>query len=841
MASISSTGSSTSSILSSLSSGRVTGLMSGLDTDTLVENMTLSTRTKIAKLQQQQQKTTWKMEAYRSISSKLISFQNKYTSYTSSTNLRSASFYSKTQITATGNSEYSKYVKAVGNGEKLGTATIAGVKQLAQKTSYTSAMGSVSTKDFTSGTINAGENVELSKLAGQNITLKYGTQTVSLTLSKDADYSSKEDVEKALADALKDAGYDEKIKMTFNDAGNLEIDYASESVAAAGNTIEVKSVGNAFGELFGIEKGDKATGKGTKITGDKTVTDTDIKSCVGVSNLAETLAGKSLTFSYNGKSTTVTFGTEAELNADADVMTNVKNQLQEQLNAAYGSGRVTVDWKDNKLSFSTTYPDGTADDTSTLSLSGGDSEAIKALSMTSGMSNRLNTSAALKDSGMKFQNTDGLENFAETDYTIRIKDCISGQIYEISETTDGKKFDENTTMEEIMKAINASDAKVQVSYLSTSDQFSLTSTQEGASGDFAIISNEDDSDNLGTAIFGTSIKGMNAADNGKDAEGKDAYSVTKGQDAIIYVDYDGEGGADPVEMRRSSNSFDLNGVTVTVSGVFNMKDVLDENGNVVGTELDKDAEDVSFEAKADVEKITNAFKEMIEAYNEIVELSNTMVSEKPDRDYAPLTDEQREEMSDSEIENWETKAKAGMLFNDSDLRNFTSEIRFLFEGDAQMIQSLEDMGITSASSYSDHGKIIFDEEKFKSALETNLDGVKEMFTATEQTKVDENGNTVVVKSGGIMNQIKDVFDKYAAIDTATKGIFVQMAGATESPLSMLDNFLQDQLDSLADRIETLQDKLEDEAERYYEKFSNLEVYINNMNSQSSWLYSETSS
>lgn len=840
MASISSTGSSTSSILSSLSSGRVTGLMSGLDTDTLVENMTLSTRTKIAKLQQQQQKTTWKMEAYRSISSKLISFQNKYTSYTSSTNLRSASFYSKTQITATGNSEYSKYVKAVGNGEKLGTATIAGVKQLAQKTSYTSAMGSVSTKDFTSGTINAGENVELSKLAGQNITLKYGTQSVSLTLSKDADYSSKEDVEKVLADALKDAGYEDKIKMTFN-GDKLEIDYASESVAGTGNTIEVKSVGNAFGELFGIEKGDKATGKGTKITGDKTVTDADIKNCVGVSNLAETLAGKSLTFSYNGKSTTVTFGTEAELNADADVMTNVKNQLQEQLNAAYGSGRVTVDWKDNKLSFSTTYPDGTADDTSTLSLSGGDSEAIKALGMTSGMSNRLNTSAALKDSGMKFQNADGLDNFAETDYTVRIKDCISGQIYEISETTDGKKFDENTTMEEIMKAINASDAKVQVSYLSTSDQFSITSTQEGASGDFAIISNEDGKDNLGTAIFGTSIKGMNAADNGKDAEGKDAYSVTKGQDAIIYVDYDGEGGADPVEMRRSSNSFDLNGVTVTVSGVFNMKDVLDENGNVVGTELDKDAEDVSFEAKADVEKITNAFKEMIEAYNEIVELSNTMVSEKPDRDYAPLTDEQREEMSDSEIENWETKAKAGMLFNDSDLRNFTSEIRFLFEGDAQMIQSLEDMGITSASSYSDHGKIIFDEEKFKSALETNLDGVKEMFTATEQTKVDENGKTVVVKSGGIMNQIKDVFDKYAAIDTATKGIFVQMAGATESPLSMLDNFLQDQLDSLADRIETLQDKLEDEAERYYEKFSNLEVYINNMNSQSSWLYSETSS
>lgn len=891
MASISSTGSSTSSILSSMSSGRLTGLVSGLDTDSLVESMTASTRSKIAKIQQQQQMATWKMEAYRSVSSKLIAFQNKYTSYTSSTNLRSPSFYSKSLITTAGNSEYSKYVKATGNGEKLGTATIAGVKQLAQKTSYVSKQGSVSNGDFVSEAIDASAKVETSKLAGQNITLKYGTQTISLTLSKEADYNSKANVESALADALKEAGYDDKIKMTFNSDGQLEIDYASEEIAGTGNTIEVTKVGNAFSELFGIEKGDKATGKGTKITGDNKLTDSSITSAVGISEMAETLAGKSLTFSYNGKSTTITFGSVDELNSGSDVMKNVQSQIQEQMDKAYGSGRVTVDWDGKNLSFRTTYPtdsdgDGKkdADTTSTLSLSSGDADALKALGLKSGMSNRLNTTAALKDSGINFQNKNGLDNFAEKDYTIRIKDCVSGKIHEISETIDGKKFDANTSMEDIMKAINASDAQVQVSYLSTSDQFTLTSTQEGASGDFAIIQNDDNGENLGTAIFGTSIKGMSDAANGKDAEGNDAYSVAKGQDAIIYVDYDGEGGADPVEMSRSSNSFDLNGVTISVSGVFNMKEqavqvqqmqqktnengnpVVDENGNpvmegvvdengkpvmvdkkdangntVMETVLDKDAEDVTFEAKADVEKITTAFKEMIEAYNEIIDLANTMVSETPDRDYAPLTDEQKEEMSESEIENWEKKAKAGILFNDSDLRGFTSEIRFLFEGDSKTIQTLENMGITSATSYSSHGKIVFDEEKFKSALENNLDDVKEIFTASEESTVDANGNKVVTKSAGIMNQMKTVFDKYAAVDTATKGIFVQMAGATESPLSMLDNYLQDQLDSYADRIKTLQEKLEDEAERYYEKFSSLEVYMNNMNTQSSWLYSETSS
>ncbi len=112
MASISGT-SSVGSILASMSGKRVTGLVSGMDTDELVKNMTATMRSKIAKQQQLKQKASWKMDAYRSISSKLIAFQNKFTSYTSSTNLRSASFYSKSQITAVGNSDYSKSVSFI--------------------------------------------------------------------------------------------------------------------------------------------------------------------------------------------------------------------------------------------------------------------------------------------------------------------------------------------------------------------------------------------------------------------------------------------------------------------------------------------------------------------------------------------------------------------------------------------------------------------------------------------------------------------------------------------------------------------------------------------------------
>lgn len=816
------TGTTSSSILSALSNKRFSGLASGLDTDELVKNMTSSTRSKIAKIEQQKQKAQWKMDGYRSISSKLINFQNKFTSYTSSTNLRSVAFYNKSVITSVG--ENSKYVKASGSGDNIGNATIAGVKQLATKTSYVST-APVSGSTLTGAEIDVTQEVKTSKLAGQSFSFTYNNSTYTVKLDDSKDYASMGDVVAEINLQLQKTDYarDNKKLSEYitasNENGKLKIDFASEEVRNIGNTIEITKVDSKIEDILGLTKGSKASGQDA-IVG-KAVTDAEIKNAVTKSNMGDLLAEESFTFVYNGKSTTIKLGKAEELKgADGNFdMEKVKTAFQDGLNEAFGSGRVTVGWDGKQLSFETTKPDGTKDTTSVLTLSGGSANALKALGLKEGASNRLNTSAALADSGFNFKG-DGLDKL--TDYSIRIVDKISGKEYVIDQTTDGKKFDGNTSMKEIMDAINASDAKVKVTYLSTADKLSITSTQDGASGDFAIVGSVDENGdpkyNLGQAIFGDGIQG-------KDVPTGD-YAVTKGQDAIIWVDYDGEGGADPVEVSRSSNTFDLNGMNVTVTGIFNVTEA---------GELDKSGQAVSFEAKADVDKIAGAVKEMIDAYNEIIELSNKMVSEKPNRDYAPLTSEQKAELSEDEIKNWNEKAQAGMLFNDSDLRNFTNEIRFLFGSDSAAIKELGEIGITSATSYGNNGKINFDEAAFKNAVENNLDTVKKLFTAAEKSYTDENGQKVVTQSGGIMNNIKTVFDKYAAVDTARKGIFVQAAGATESPLSMLDNFLQKQMDGYNDMISTLQNKLKDEAERYYNRFSNLEVYIKNMNSQSSWL------
>ena len=161
MASIGSISARTSGLIGG--ANRITGLASGLDVDSLVENMTMGTLNKIQKQQQAKQKLEWKMNDYRSISSKLISFQNKYNSYSSSTNLRSPSFYDKSIVTALG--ENSKYISVSGKSSAAETMAIKAVKQLAKDTSYVS-KNSVSDQTPTGSAISGDETFTKSLLEG---------------------------------------------------------------------------------------------------------------------------------------------------------------------------------------------------------------------------------------------------------------------------------------------------------------------------------------------------------------------------------------------------------------------------------------------------------------------------------------------------------------------------------------------------------------------------------------------------------------------------------------------------------------------------------------------------
>ncbi|MCI8342607.1 MAG: flagellar filament capping protein FliD [Firmicutes bacterium] len=866
MASIGGLSSSTANKISSAK--RITGLASGLDVDSLVEAATINTKSKIAKQQQQKQLLQWQMDSYREISSKMIAFQNKYTSYASGTNLRNSSFFSKSLISVLG--ENSKYVSISGTSNSAETMSIAAVEQLAKNTSYVSSKN-VSSMKLDGSEVTGNEKFTDSLLEGGSLVVSFGGSKYTISLPSEKEYGTADEVVEELNKALADIDVGKtgeklsnKIKFTLSDSKKIGITYASEEAASDGDTIEIKDGSENVLSALGFKKEDKVTGFGNTLEGRNKLTEAHLEKYQYERGFAEMLAGnptknddgtlkypeaKKIMFKYNGTSAEIKMPTQENTdifkkdskgNVSVD-MEKLGDYLNTELNKAFGSGRIKAEYDESSKSFSfktLNTNDGTEDTTSELKITGGSSDVLRALGFESGASNRLNLDTSLSKSGLNGFNKSNGNNYdlkkdgKQNDYVINIKNNKTGEIVSISKTVDGKDFDENTSLNDIIKAVNASDANVQISYLSTSDKFSIVSKENGASGDFAIVGAidengaekaDDGSFTLGEAIFG---KGLGRVDeNGNHVDSGD-YTATMGQDAILYVDFDGDGGQEPVKITRSSNTFNLDGLSVTISGKFGMKDGA----------LDPDAESVTFSAKPDTDKIVEAIRDMINDFNEIIEISNSKVSEKRNRDFQPLTDDQRSEMSETEIENWEAKAKAGMLFNSTEVKGFTSAIRFLFSGSSSDIQKFSEMGITTSSSYSDHGKIVLDESKLRAAIENNLEGVKEAFAAEQTTVTDANGKTTKTK-GGVMNQIYDVFETYAATTGATKGIFVEKAGSPSSPLSLLNNSIQKQMNSIDNVISQLEDKYETEMENAYLKYANLETYINNMNSQSSWLSS----
>lgn len=803
MAGISSLSGTTSSSLNSLRG--YGGLSSGLDRDTLIENLTYGTTSKIE--QQRLKKTTlqWKQDAFRNISSKMISFAEKYTStFTSSTNLFSSSFWGRSSISAIG--ENSKYVSVSGTAISESSFAVAGIKHLAQKAKWSSGAG-ISDGTLKSGTIDPSKPIESEILQGKTLEVEFGGRSYSVALRGNFGEDGKGDAYKFdnadnIAAALNDLFSKEKLDVTTDKAKTLGDVMKAEVMdgkvvfksndGKEGNSL--KLTGGTALETLGIKDIDKEG---------KDIDDTGIASeALGKDNLIketsfiDSIAGKKLTFSYNGVNQSIELPGADEFagKSNAQIMNSIQQSVQDQLDSAFGKGRVTVETVGNEtsgfqLSFKASLPGGGDDNSSTLTVISGDSELMGpngALKMAYGESNRINLNAKLSEAGFS-----GLKDVTFP-ATIKINDA------EIEVTEDD-------TMYTLMDKINSNEkAGVTISYESASDRITMTAKAEGASGVIKFGGDED----LLKGIFGQNI------DTGKEI---------RGQDAVVAVKY---GDSDEVvEIVRGSNSFTIDGITVGLKETFGYK-TGDDGKTLV---RDEKTEDITFQAKPDTEKIVNTIKDMVTEYNEILELVNKEVSTRPNRDYQPLTSEQKKELSEDDIKLYEEKAKEGLLFGDSDLRSLSNSLRFIIN--PTDLAEMEKIGITVSSEYSENGKLSIDETKLKAALESNPDNVKNLFTK----KAGESANGVVSSSNGIAENLKNVFDTYVRTTGATKGSLIEKAGSVKAPTSVLTNALYKQMSEIDKTIASLQTRLKSEQDRYIKQFTSLESLISQMNNQSSWL------
>ncbi len=776
------------------------GLASGLDRDTLIEQLTSGTQSKIDKLNQQKTKLEWEQEAIRDITDKIYDFTQKYTSYTSSTNLLSSSFFGRTDITVNG--ENSKYISVSGTAQSADLLTVLGVKQMAQKATL-STTENASNRELSFGSIamDLTTETDVNVAGGSSIYLKYGDTSYTVKLGRGDDYSydSAQDVADSINKSLKEVTLSDG--KTLADVMNVTVDgdkLVFENKDAAGNTITITGGSNDIVKTLGFTM---PSSGGIEIAASKSVTATAENQAVQKKTIKDQLAGQSISFEYNGTIKWIEMPAADDENIKD--LEDLQEYLQKELDSAFGKGRIQVSLdKDTNantgsLSFKTTVPEtkggvvvpGADDESSTLAitastgyLTGEDS----LFGVQDGASNRLNLSASIFDAG--------LSNMESPDAPIKEGEALSLKIngHEIQGITA------DSSIQDIINAVNNDpEAGVTISYQKNTDRFIITATQNGASGQVKVEGN------VAEALFGTDGNG---------------YTVTEGKDAIIAVQYAGSNTV--TEIVRDSNTVSIDGLNITVNGTFGY-----ENGQRV-----ESTEAVTFTAKPDTDKIVETITEMINEYNEIFELINDQVSTKPNNDYAPLTSSQKAEMSENEIKLWEEKAKEGLLFMDSDLRSMADALRFIIPSEIR--SQLEAIGITTSTDYSENGKLTINESDLRAAIESNPESVRNLFSAS--ASVTEDGQTT---SGGLMTNMKNILDRYASMTGSSKGILVERAGSEHSLTSVLNNTLLDEINEINDRISDMTDRLATEQDRYISQFTQLELLISQMNSQSSYLSS----
>ena len=371
-----------------------------------------------------------------------------------------------------------------------------------------------------------------------------------------------------------------------------------------------------------------------------------------------------------------------------------------------------------------------------------------------------------------------------------------------SMTINGKSFDvtADSTINDLVKEINKSDAGVKATYVESTGQLMFFDKQTGEESKIEL--NE-----TAQRLFGG-----------------DGSNSTNGKDAEMYVSY---GGSDPVKITSHTNTFNVDGLKITANGTFGDIEVGDD-GKV--TSYDANAS-VSFTASANADKATEQVKKFIEAYNKLVEEVNTHVTTKPAKGYDPLTTEQEDEMTEKEIEKWNEKAKQGILYNDNEVR----DLAFEFHGMMNDIMNagikysdLESIGITLSSDHADGGQLSFDEDKFRKAMETDAEKVERIMSGSE----DNTGFGAVINK-----QVTPYATRYASRNGNSYGRLVEVAGSEKLSATKQKNQIYDKIKEYNSELDKWKDKLQMERDRYIKQFSNLETLINSMNTQSSYLSS----
>ncbi|MBQ6458828.1 MAG: flagellar filament capping protein FliD [Exiguobacterium sp.] len=369
------------------------------------------------------------------------------------------------------------------------------------------------------------------------------------------------------------------------------------------------------------------------------------------------------------------------------------------------------------------------------------------------------------DATGKVTMTDGSDIPAGTKATF-----TSGYELELRSVKDGAmqkiQLSEDATVDNLIAALNGKNTGISAFFEPISGKLALTQKQTGST---AVIEFD------ATTQVALGIASGDASKAGTDAQ-------------FMLND---------IPMTQSSNTVTIDNMTLTLKSTF-------ASGAV------------TLSAATDTQKIFDNIKGFVDKYNETIDLMNKKTREERFRSFAPLTQAQRDELSEDEIKKWEEKAMSGMLRGDTILRGTMDTLRSKWSGATSSTNDLDmsrlfQIGLSTGSDFTNGGKIELDEEKLKAAIEKDPEQVYKLFTDEET---------------GLLPQIRDTAKD--SRETITRIAGADGAGAPSYSMGR-------EMTQMDTRIKRLNDLLIDKENAYYRRFAAMETAMNQANSQAASL------
>ncbi len=700
---------------------RMSGLMSGMDTESIIQELVSAKQTKVDDAKKAQTKLEWKQDAWKSLNTKLKNLQSKYLN-----SMRFTSSYSK-RTTKVSNSNAISVI--TGENAVNGVQSLQ-INQLA-KTGY-----------LTGAQIKASDGSSLtaaSRLSDLGITetgtfnITAGGKSVDITVNGDSTIS---DVLNKLKEAGVNASFDAKNQRFFVSASASGADNDFSITASDSNGDAAMA---ALGLKVGLtgDKGDKAT-------------------------LAKYQEYAAFYVSGDDAATLANINKDGRITKDIDsrvssYLEQYKSLLSTKSDAQKKINEINEKYKDSSLDTVENY------------------------------AKQLEAKQARKT-----ELEDQIKNLAdgdEKDAAQKELDALNEEMKDLSE----KKTDAQS-LASAQKSIEDADTKIAdvQQYINVTESTDADGNTTYSAEAMDKLTEEVQNSYLAKAKYAsdvvTSINNGTYKDNGA--------TKVSGQDAEITLN-----GA---TFTGSTNVFEINGLTFTA---------LSETA---------DGEEITITTEDDVDGIYDMVKNFLKEYNSIINEMDKLYNADSATGYEPLTDDEKDSMSDSEVEKYEQKIKDALLRRDSNLSTVSSALKSIMSGGVDVngkTMYLSDFGIETLGYFE-----AADNEK------------NAYHIAGDPDDTNTSGNADVLKSM-ISNDPSTVISFFSSL---SKSLYSKMSDLSKSVdgYRSYGSFYDDKkmtsdYNDYKTKIAELEEKLNDYEDKWYSKFSKMETALAKLQSNSS--------